>query len=85
MATTTSYRAVVAGSKITFSYQYDKSFYESSGLVFSTLVSNNGHYNCLLNLPEMTFAEFIQQMLIMTGMFIGYDKMETYVLLALTT
>lgn len=35
---------------------------------------NPGHYNCLLNLPEMTFAEFIQQMLIMTGMFIGYDK-----------
>ena len=32
------------------------------------------HYNCLMNLPEMTFAEFIQQMLIMTGMFIGYDK-----------
>ena len=45
--------------------------------IFSTLVSstiNPGHYNCLLNLPEMTFAEFIQQMLIMTGMFIGYDK-----------
>lgn len=74
MATTTSYRAVVAGSKITFSYQYDKSFYESSGFLFSTPFSNNGHYNCLLNLPEMTFAEFIQQMLIMTGMFIGYDK-----------
>lgn len=45
--------------------------------IFSTLVSstiNPGHYNCLLNLPEMTFAEFIQQILIMTGMFIGYDK-----------
>ena len=38
------------------------------------LIMNPGHYNCLINLPEMTFAEFIQQMLIMTGMFIGYDK-----------
>lgn len=45
--------------------------------MFSMLTSptvDPSHYNCLLNLPEMTFAEFIQQMLIMTGMFIGYDK-----------
>lgn len=45
--------------------------------MFSMLTSptvDPSHYNCLMNLPEMTFAEFIQQMLIMTGMFIGYDK-----------
>lgn len=73
MATTTSYRAVVAGSKITFSYQYDKSFYESSGMLFSTPFSNNGLYNCLMNLPNMTAADFINQMLIMTGLFVGHD------------
>lgn len=51
--------------------------HKTSQSIFSMLEApdiNPGHYNCLLNLPEMTFAEFIQQMLIMTGMFIGYDK-----------
>ena len=33
-----------------------------------------GYYDCLLNLPEITVAEFIQQMLIMTGLFIGFDN-----------
>jgi hypothetical protein len=58
---------------ITFNYSISKNVYAvehesiSPALIF-------GRYNCLMNLPEMTFAEFIQQMLIMTGMFIGYDK-----------
>lgn len=33
-----------------------------------------GYYDCLLNLPDMTVAEFIQQMLIMTGLFISFDN-----------
>lgn len=33
-----------------------------------------GYYDCLLNLPEITVSEFIQQMLIMTGLFIGFDN-----------
>ena len=32
-----------------------------------------GHYNCILNLPEMTPAEFLQQMLIISGLSIGWD------------
>ena len=32
-----------------------------------------GHYNCILNLPEMTAAEFLQQMLIISGLSIGWD------------
>ena len=32
-----------------------------------------GRYNCLMNLPNMTAAEFINQMLIMTGLFVGHD------------
>jgi hypothetical protein len=33
-----------------------------------------GRYNCLINLPDLTILEFIQQMLILTGLFIGYDE-----------
>ena len=32
-----------------------------------------GNYNCILNLPEMTPAEFLQQMLIISGLSIGWD------------
>lgn len=34
---------------------------------------NTGYYDCLMNLPEITSAEFINQMLIMTGLFVGHD------------
>lgn len=61
---------IKAGGELKITHETKHSIFSS--LVLSTI--NPGHYNCLLNLPEMTFAEFIQQMLIMTGMFIGYDK-----------
>ena len=32
-----------------------------------------GRYNCLMNLPDMTAADFINEMLKMTGLFIGHD------------
>ena len=33
-----------------------------------------GYYDCLINLPDMTAMEFIQQMLIMTGQFLTYNS-----------
>jgi hypothetical protein len=59
---------IQSGGHLTINYTIKTSLF-ASGADYEF-----GHYNCLLNLPEMTFAEFIQQMLIMTGMFIGYDK-----------
>lgn len=34
---------------------------------------NPAYYDCLMNLPDMTAADFINQMLIMTGLFVGHD------------
>ena len=57
------------GGYVKLNYSVINSFF-----AYESKDEDYGRYNCLINLPEMTFAEFIQQMLIMTGMFIGYDK-----------
>lgn len=46
--------------------------YTLKNSVFS-LETTGGLYDCLLNLPDITQMDFIKQMLIITGMWIGYD------------
>ena len=46
--------------------------YTIKNSIFS-LEATGGFYDCLLNLPDITQMDFIKQMLIITGMYIGYD------------
>ncbi len=41
---------------------------------FYAIESNTGNFNCIANMPQITQIEFIQQMLIHTGGFMGYDS-----------
>lgn len=49
-------------------------FYTVEQSIFANGIHGYGRYNCLANLPDMTFAHFINQMLKITGLFIGYDN-----------
>ena len=60
---------VSAGGKITISQAISNALYSMQ----STEDDNTGYYDCLLNLPEMTVAEFIQNLLVLTGLFFSFD------------
>jgi len=57
----------ISDQSIDFSYKCNSALYGS-------LTDSLGYYDCLLNLPDMTQMEFIQQMCIMTGLSIGYNS-----------
>ena len=58
------------GSNITVSYSIDTSVFRYVDISDESV----GRYNCLLNLPNITQMEFIQQMLIQSGVFYGYNE-----------
>lgn len=62
---------IEAGSYFKFDYHIKESLYASNADGFTEY--GYGRYNCLINLPEITAADFINEMLKMTGLFIGHD------------
>lgn len=73
MATTSYYLT----GNIGYSYSVNKSYYAiDSSAIIGTLkpTTFKGRYDCLANLPKLTCMEFIQQMLIFTGLFTWYDS-----------
>lgn len=60
---------VIAGSYIVITNKLKQSMYS----MIASPTIDPAHYNCLMNLPDMTAADFINQMLIMTGLFVGHD------------
>lgn len=72
--TTTSYYLT---GNIGYSYSVNKSYYtiDSSTIIGTSIPTTfKGRYDCLANLPKLTCIEFIQQMLIFTGLFTWYDS-----------
>lgn len=62
---------------ISYSYTVNNSYYtiDSSGSIQTQIPTTfKGRYDCLANLPKLTCIEFIQQMLIFTGLFTWYDS-----------
>ena len=57
---------IQSGSTITIKQTVNSSFYRCSDTVA-------GHYDCLLNLPDMTAMEFIQEMMVLSGCGVSYD------------
>ena len=56
-------------------FKFTVSSYKSLCATDDAIANNhNGRYNCIANLPEITIMEFIQNMMIMTGMFCGYGS-----------
>jgi hypothetical protein len=56
---------IVYINELTFSFTYNKPFYGYEPL--------NGYYDCIANLPKISCIEFVKQMLIHTGLFMGYS------------
>jgi len=73
---TTNYQTHLTGT-IGYSYSVNKSYYtiDSSAIIGTYRPTTfRGRYDCLANLPSLTCIEFIQQMLIFTGLFTWYDS-----------
>jgi len=73
MTTTSCYLT----GNIGYSYSVNKSYYTiySSTIIGTSIPTTfKGRYDCLANLPKLTCIEFIQQMLIFTGLFTWYDS-----------
>lgn len=65
--------SVGSGGLFKIEYNVNKSLFAPISELYSFPYYAYGRYNCLMNLPDMTAAEFINQMLIMTGLFVGHD------------
>jgi len=65
----TSPGVILSGSSLIIKHDVTTALY-SMNITEDEVV---GHYNCILNLPEITPAEFIQQMLIISGLSVGWD------------
>jgi len=61
------------GGVFSVSYIQKNSIFSFNGIYGGIEYLYNGHYDCLANLPNITQLNFIQQMLIHTCGFIGYD------------
>lgn len=71
---------IQSGGTYTFTQEINNAVYsmKSSG-------TEIGNYDCLLNLPDITAADFINEMLKMTGLFIGHDTNGNIKFLSLDT
>lgn len=72
---------ILAGGTIVISQTVNNAMFDMQ--LFSDIKA--GHYNCLMNLPEITAADFINEMLKMTGLFIGHDVNGNMMFLSLDT
>ena len=64
--------AITGNRKITFTHSIKNALF--SMLPTYSYSEVTGYYDCLMNLPDMTAMEFLQQMLIMTGQGFTYNQ-----------
>ena len=63
---------VVNDGSLIITMNIDKAIYSIVSSVVETQAS--GHYNCLMNLPDMTAMEFVQEMMVLSGCGVSYDN-----------